>query len=87
MCHIGFKIVLIRIQFPIKESAVEIEHVNVPVISGGNSKNGSDGSKFGDRSKCVIVINTVNLSEALGNKPGLVMLELLFNFSTRRRDG
>jgi hypothetical protein len=42
------------------------------VITSGEGEDCTDGREFSDRGKCVEVIDTGNLGEALGDESGLV---------------
>jgi len=62
---------------------MKIKYVDWPVIACCDSKYRSNGSKFGDRSKSFVIVNTVNLGKTASHKMSLVLvnaaISILFN--------
>ena len=58
-----------------EEGILDIQLMDEPVASSGNNKEATKGGKFGNERESLLVINSLNLSIALSNKSGLVMID------------
>src|SRR5882757_9044650 len=69
------KNLLVRVQYPVKESTVKIEHFDFPIVSSCDCEYGADRGEFGDGGKCFVVVDAVYLSKSFGDEAGLVALD------------